>query len=145
MAVRRLAAADIHAALACPKQDIAKVEVTGLDKSEYVDKVDGGKTKTQAGAVRITGETDRVYTPDTSPEAPVRVLEGGRERFALVRDNLADVVVWNPWADKAAAMADFAPKDGYRSMLCVEAGSVKGWQTLEPGDAFEGAQTITAL
>lgn len=71
--------------------------------------------------------------------------EAGQDRFTVVRDNLADVVVWNPWTDKAAGMADFAPKDGFRNMICIEAGSVKGWQTLEPGDAFQGAQTITAL
>ena len=134
----------------CPRltarrpQDIGKVEITGLDKAEYVDKVDGAKTKVQAaGGVRVTGETDRVYTPDTSE--PVGVAEAGRERFRVVRDNLPDVVVWNPWTDKAAGLADFAPKDGYKTLVCVEAGSVRGWQTLEPGDAYEGAQTITAL
>lgn len=72
------------------------------------------------------------------------VTEGGQKAFSLVRDNLGDVVVWNPWTDKAAGMGDFAPKDGFKQMICVEAGSVREWQTLEPGDAFEGAQTITA-
>ncbi len=110
-----------------------------------MDKVDGAKTKTQSGNVAITGETDRVYSPGTEPQAPVTVREAGRDRFTVVRDNLADVVVWNPWTDKAAGMSDFAPKDGFRKMICIEAGSVSGWQTLEPGDAFEGAQTITAL
>ena len=110
-----------------------------------MDKVDGAKTKVQAAGVRITGETDRVYTPDTSPQTAVTVTEAGKERFSVVRDNLPDVVVWNPWTEKAAGMADFAPKDGFKTMICVEAGSVRGWQTLEPGDAYEGAQTITAL
>jgi glucose-6-phosphate 1-epimerase len=95
--------------------------------------------------LRITGETDRVYTPEGPPQSPVTVIEGGRERFRVVRDNLADVVVWNPWTEKAGAMGDFAPKDGFKNMVCVEAGTVVGWQTLEAGDAFEGAQTITAL
>lgn len=72
------------------------------------------------------------------------VNEGGQTAFSVVRDNLNDVVVWNPWTDKAAGMGDFAPKDGFKHMVCVEAGSVSAWQTLEPGDAFEGAQTITA-
>ena len=108
--------------------------------------MDGAKTKEQAaGGVRITGETDRVYTPDTPPQDPVTVSEAGKERFRVVRDNLPDVVVWNPWTEKAGGMADFAPKDGFKAMVCVEAGSVRGWQTLEPGDAYEGAQTITAL
>ncbi|KAK0734321.1 aldose-1-epimerase [Lasiosphaeria miniovina] len=124
-------------------EDISNVSITGLDGASYVDKVDGAKTKTQSsGAVQITGETDRVYTPAAAPSAPVVVVEGGRAGFSVTRDSLGDVVVWNPWADKAAAMADFAPADGFRRMVCVEAGSVADFQTLEPGDAFEGAQTI---
>jgi glucose-6-phosphate 1-epimerase len=107
--------------------------------------VDAAKTKKQSGAVAITGETDRVYTPAGGPTEPVYVVEGGRKTFSVVRDNLDDVVIWNPWTEKAAGMGDFQPKDGYKSMVCVEAGAVTGWQKLEKGDAFEGAQTITLL
>ncbi|KAL7620843.1 hypothetical protein AAE478_009841 [Parahypoxylon ruwenzoriense] len=123
-------------------KDISKIQVTGLEDSEYVDKVDGAQTKTQAGAVSIAGETDRVYTPAKGPSAPVIVAEEGETVFSVVRDNLKDVVVWNPWTEKANGMGDFEPKDGFKSMICVEAGSVKGWITLDPNDAFEGAQTI---
>lgn len=126
------------------EQDITQVAVDGLDASQYIDKVDGASTKTQSSSVTITGETDRVYTPAKGPSEPVVVTEGGKKAFTVVRDNLADVVVWNPWTEKAAGMGDFAPKDGFKQMICVEAGSVKGFQTLEPGDAFSGAQTITA-
>lgn len=73
------------------------------------------------------------------------MVDGDKPVFSVVRDSLNDLVVWNPWVEKAQGMGDFAPKDGYKNMICVEAGSVKGWQTLEPGDAFEGAQTIYAL
>lgn len=104
--------------------------------------MDGLKTKTQSAAVTITGETDRVYTPMASG-TQVAVVESGKKTFSVARDNLANVVVWNPWVDKAKGMADFEPKDGYKNMLCIEPGAVSGRQTLEPGDAFEGAQTIT--
>ncbi|ROW10867.1 hypothetical protein VPNG_05397 [Cytospora leucostoma] len=135
----------LHTYLRVKQQDITQVGVEGLDASEYIDKVDAARVKTQSSTVTIAGETDRVYTPAKGPGEPVRVLEGGRPVFSVVRDSLSDVVVWNPWAEKAEGISDFAPKEGYRNMICVEAGSVKGWQTLEPGDAFEGAQTITAL
>lgn len=52
-------------------------------------------------------------------------------------------MVWNPWTEKAAGMGDFAPKDGFKNMICIEAGSVRGWTALEPGDALDGAQTIS--
>ncbi|KAI0201537.1 galactose mutarotase-like domain-containing protein [Astrocystis sublimbata] len=124
-------------------KDITNIEVTGLEDSEYVDKVDGAKTKSQSGAVTITGETDRVYNPAKDPSSPIVVTEGGSTAFSLVRDNLKDVVVWNPWSEKAAGMGDFEPKDGFKNMICVEAGSVASWISLDPGDAFEGAQTIS--
>ncbi|KAI0391310.1 galactose mutarotase-like protein [Xylariaceae sp. FL0594] len=123
--------------------DITKVEVTGLDESDFIDKVDGAKTKSQSGGITITGETDRVYTPSASPTTPVVVKEGDSVAFTLVRDNLKDVVVWNPWTEKAAGMGDFEPKDGFKKMICIEAGAVRDWTNLEPGDVLNGAQTIS--
>lgn len=93
----------------------------------------------------ITGETDRVYTPAKGPSEPVAVSEDGKPLFSILRDNLNDLVVWNPWTEKAAGMGDFAPKDGFKQMICVEAGSVQGFQTLEPGEASESAQVIAVL
>ena len=72
-------------------------------------------------------------------------MEAGAPRFDVVRDNLPDTVVWNPWREKAAGMGDFAPKDGFTQMVCVEVGSVDGWQKLEPGDTFEGGQLVRSL
>uniref|UniRef100_L2FR16 Glucose-6-phosphate 1-epimerase n=1 Tax=Colletotrichum fructicola (strain Nara gc5) TaxID=1213859 RepID=L2FR16_COLFN len=125
--------------------DITKISVQGLDNAPYTDKVDAGAAKTQSGDITITSETDRIYTPPAGPKAPVTVVEAGEPVYSVVRDNLDNVVVWNPWIEKAEGIADFAPKDGYKNMLCVEPGAVKGWQKLEPNDAFEGAQVITAL
>lgn len=121
-------------------KDITQVSITGLQDAEYLDKVDNLKAKKEtSSAVKIEGETDRVYTPSGT----VAIQEGGKTSFTVTRDNLADVVLWNPWVEKAQGMGDYAPKDGYKNMVCVEAGSVRGWQTLEKGDAFEGSQTIT--
>lgn len=33
---------------------------------------------------------------------------------------------------------------GWMNMLCIEAGSVKGFQKLEAGETFEGGQIIKA-
>jgi glucose-6-phosphate 1-epimerase len=74
---------------------------------------------------------------------PIIVVEGAEPVLALSRDNLEDVVVWNPWDQKAAGMGDFEPKSGWRNMVCVEAGSVRAWQRLEAGDSWTGSQTIS--
>ena len=118
------------------------MEISGLEDSEYIDKMDKASTKTQSGSVAFSAELDSVYTPAKGPEHPLVVSVGGKPVYRIVRDNLDNVVVWNPWTDKSAGMSDFEPKDGWKKMVCVEAGSVKGWQKLEKGDTFEGSQVI---
>ncbi len=39
-------------------------------------------------------------------------------------------------------MADFAPADGYKNMVCVEPGYVANWNVLEAGETWEGGQRI---
>jgi len=127
------------------QQDIADTKVTGLDSASYIDKMDGAKVKTQAaGGISLSALTDCVYTPDTPPSDPIAIVEGGKTTLSISRDNMADVVVWNPWEEGAKGMGDFEPKDGWKNMICVEAGSVRSWTKLERGDVWEGAQTMTA-
>jgi len=40
----------------------------------------------------------------------------------IEKDGAASTVVWNPWAGKAAAMADLGDH-AWRGMACVEAGN----------------------
>ena len=127
-------------------KDITTTSITGLSSASYIDKTTSPiSTNTQTSPVlTISSETDRVYTPagDSPASVPITVLSNDKPKFTVLRDNLSNVVVWNPWIEKAKGMADFEPKEGYKNMLCVEPGAVGTWQVLEPGDALEGAQTI---
>ncbi|KAL9584315.1 MAG: hypothetical protein Q9212_002196 [Teloschistes hypoglaucus] len=124
--------------------DITKTTISGLEKAAFKDKTQGAKQIEPAGKpVSIESETDRVYT--ISPEQAITVLEQGTKRYEVTRDMLSDVVVWNPWIEKAKSMADFGPEEGYKKMVCVEAGSVSSWNTLEAGDIWEGGQRIKML
>lgn len=75
---------------------------------------------------------------------PLTITENDKSKFLITRDALPNVTVWNLWNEKAAGMADFAPKDGWKNMICVEPGAVDSWTKLEAGDAWEGSQIITA-
>ncbi|PVI05099.1 galactose mutarotase-like protein [Periconia macrospinosa] len=123
--------------------DISKVAINGLTGVSYIDKVLDASTHSQSGSITITGEVDRVY--QSIPQDTTSVVEDGTPRFDVVRDNLPDTVVWNPWVEKAKAMGDFAPDEDYKHMVCVEVGAVNGWQKLEKGEVFEGGQTIKSL
>jgi len=125
-------------------KDISQTTINGLGSETYVDKVLNATTHTQSTpSLSITGEVDRVYK--SLKQNTTSVLQGGQPRFDVVRDNLVDTVVWNPWIEKAKGMGDFEPKDGYKHMLCVEVGAVDGWQKLEGGESWEGGQVIKAL
>lgn len=124
-------------------EDIGKTTVNGLMGVEYIDKVNDKRTVTESStAVPINGEVDRVY--QKIPQDTTSILTGGQPRYDVQRDNLSDTVVWNPGREKAKAIGDFEPKDAFQRMLCVEVGSVSGWQKLEAGETFEAGQIIRA-
>ncbi|KAF2670677.1 galactose mutarotase-like protein, partial [Microthyrium microscopicum] len=123
--------------------DIGKAKITGLNGVSYVDKVLDAREATQSGDVGIEGEVDRVYAK--IPQSTSSIVVGGTPRFDVVRDNLEDVVVWNPGKVKAAGMGDYAPAEGYINQLCVETGSVNEWQSLEAGESWEGGQVLKSL
>jgi D-hexose-6-phosphate mutarotase len=113
--------------------DVREVAIHGLDGVDYLDKVDAMARKTQRGAVHITEETDRVYL---GTEAACTLADPGWQRRIVVsKSGSRSTVVWNPWAAKARAMADF-PDNGYLGMVCVEtANAEEDALTLQPGEA----------
>jgi D-hexose-6-phosphate mutarotase len=111
--------------------DIAAVRVRGLEGCDYLDKVDGGARKQQRGAIRFTGETDRVYV-NTAAECVIED-ERLRRRIHVAKSGSQATVVWTPWVEKADKMGDFGP-DGWRGMVCVEsANAAENTLTLKPG------------
>ncbi|KAF2092123.1 galactose mutarotase-like protein [Saccharata proteae CBS 121410] len=122
-------------------KDITQTHITGLLGLSYTDKVLNATQHTESNArLSITGETDRVYT--RIPQSTTSIMCADKPRFDIVRDNLSDTVVWNPWTEKAKAMKDFEPNEGYKEMICVEVGAVDGWTTLEGGETWEAGQII---
>jgi len=99
--------------------DVARASIDGLGGGSYIDKTDDMKRKTlAAGPLRLDGTTDRVFL-DTRSTCIVADPVLGR-RIVIEKTGSASTVVWNPWHEKAGAMADLG-EDQWRSMLCVEA------------------------
>lgn len=98
--------------------DVDKIRITGLDGCTYLDKVDDWQRKTQAGAVTIATEVDRVYM-DTDADCVIDDSGYGRA-IRIAKRGSCSTVVWNPWIEKAAKMGDFGSDIGYRGMVCVE-------------------------
>lgn len=97
--------------------DISQVSVSGLEDTDYIDKVDNSALKKQIGPVVINEEVDRIYLGvrdelvinDIALNRRIRIRSGGSKT----------AVVWNPWAKISADMADLQDND-YRNLLCAE-------------------------
>jgi len=112
--------------------DATHASITGLEGVSYLDKTDGFRRKTLGGEpFRLTAETDRVFLDTRGPHAVADPALG--RRLVVEKRASGNTVVWNPWREKSAAMADLG--DGqWRSMLCVETANVgDGAVTLAPG------------
>ncbi|MDO4918237.1 D-hexose-6-phosphate mutarotase [Kocuria sp.] len=118
--------------------DCRRVTVSGFDGVSYHDKV-AGQDRTQNGDLTLTGETDAVF----HHRGEVRITDPELGRVLVVSKEGSDsTIVWNPWEEKAAGLADLAD-DEWRDMLCVEAGNVLGSAVrLGPGESHTLAQVV---
>jgi glucose-6-phosphate 1-epimerase len=98
--------------------DIRQTSVTGLHNIEYIDKRNGGARKVQTDdPLVLTRDTDRVYL---STESTCVIDDAAnRRKITVAKTNSSTTIVWNPWADLTAKMADMEP-DGWQSMICIE-------------------------
>ncbi|KAJ1946707.1 hypothetical protein GGF37_000991 [Kickxella alabastrina] len=126
----------MHTYLRVP--DVSEAKVHGLQGCVYADKVKGVRAVEEREEVTVVANEDRVYE---NVPGVVDVRHGG-ERVAVRRFNFKDIVLWNPWAEKAAEMSDFGD-DEYSEMLCVEVGTVASTISLKPGQTILCGQLLT--
>ena len=119
-------------------QDVRRTSTSGLESALYIDKTDGLREKRLPDAPLIlTGWTDWVFPGNT---ATTTIADGSR-RITIAKQNSHTSIVWNPWAEKSAGMADLPP-DAWPGFLCVEtANAGPDTLTLAPGQAH----TLQAL
>jgi glucose-6-phosphate 1-epimerase len=102
--------------------NIAAVGISGLTGTTYIDKTGAGRREQETEPLVIIGtETDRVYL-DTPARCAIQD-RGWRWRVVIEKSNAASTVVWNPWAEKGAALADLGDP-AWRGMVCVETGHI---------------------
>jgi glucose-6-phosphate 1-epimerase len=123
--------------------DIAEIAISGLAGGTYIDKTDAGRRKLQnADLVTITAEADRVYL-DTPRQCAIED-RGWRRRILIEKGGAASSVVWSPWAEKAAAMADLGDP-AWRSMVCVETGNIADNEVRLAADAEHQMSTAISV
>ena len=107
----------------CGVGDIREVSVTGLEQTDYLDKVAGfSRTRQGDDPIRFTGETDRVYLDTTTT---CRIVDPRLSRtIVIAKQQSRNTVVWNPWSQRARAFSDFGD-DEWQTMVCVETCNVR--------------------
>lgn len=101
--------------------DISKTSIEGLDGIHFLDKTDDSEEKIQHGPLTFSNETDRIYLDTTDDLAIVDPVL--RRRTTVSKHNSRSTVIWNPWWEKAKALADLG-ETAWPNMVCVEACNV---------------------
>ena len=98
---------------------MGKVSIHGLKDLSYIDKtLDGAPTlKEDREAVTLSSWTDRVYLSAPN-NLSIQGAGSSGGKLSLSKTNLADCVVWNPWAEKAAGMGDLGAEN-WEGFVCV--------------------------
>ncbi len=113
----------------------------GLRGCDYRDAANGDRIVRETGTeLLVEAETDRVYFNVRRP----LLLKAGNLSLGIAQEGFPDAVVWNPWVERCAAIADM-PDNGWRHMLCVEAAVAKTPVMVAPGEEWYGRQTLVAV
>jgi glucose-6-phosphate 1-epimerase len=112
--------------------DVEKVSITGLEDTEYADKLLDFWRDKQDGEIRFNQEFDRVYV-STRNRVVLHDPELKRE-ILIDKKGSNTTVVWTPWEKKAHQMPDMPKDDGWRNMICVEtANAMENLVMINPG------------
>ncbi|KAL8037600.1 hypothetical protein ABFX02_11G049400 [Erythranthe guttata] len=126
-----------------PASDISNIRIQGLDKLDYLDYQKNERFTEQDASISIDSEVDKVYIN----------ARGGMNRIVAIKTtvgqnysvrgcaSLPDIVMWNPWTEKAKTISDLGDGE-YREMLCVGPAAVVDPVALNPGEEWTGRQSI---
>ncbi len=112
--------------------DIEAVTITGLEQTEYADKLLDYFRGTEEKELTFHNEFDRVYV-STKSDVVIHD-EKYKRKITLSKRGSNTTVVWTPWEKKAHQMADMPKDDSWRHMVCVEtANAMENLVMINPG------------
>jgi len=123
------------------QSDMESTRIDGLQGQPYLDCAVEPRIPCVGAdaALTITQEVDRIYAALATPVTLTSTIGA----LAVSQSGFEDVVVWNPWTEKAAALPDLMPHDEQR-FVCIEAALIDHPHTLLPGLSWQGRQQLCA-
>ena len=123
--------------------DVRRAKVRGLEGVRYLDNRDENREKVRQDELVFSKQTDNAYLDATGAIEIVDSVLG--RRLVTEKQGSISTIVWNPWKDGAAQLADLGNEE-WQQMLCVEGGNVLGQAvTLAPGDSHTMAVLLNVL
>ncbi|CAN8073366.1 unnamed protein product [Agarophyton chilense] len=125
----------LHSYFCCESQDTV---LTGYSGLTYEDNLESGKTNVQDGDIHFGKEVDRVYL-GTKDE-----LSMPTANLIIIKQNMPDAVVWNPYVEKTTALSDM-PDDDWRKFICIEPGRIADPAIVAAKETWTGAVTFRSI
>ncbi|MEN6297228.1 MAG: D-hexose-6-phosphate mutarotase, partial [Rectinema sp.] len=96
-------------------EDLRQCEVTGVDRLEYIDRIQGDTRARQRGPARFEGEMvcAFMHVPPV-----LELLALGHRRIHIEQENMNSAVLWNPGEKAAAENPEI--RDTWKQFVCVE-------------------------
>ena len=121
-------------------REVEECSIKGLRGQSCLDRLTNKEFLESNDAFTIDREVDRIYYDTRKP----LLLNEPQRGLVVQSENMPETVVWNPWEERCAQLADM-PKDGFRRMICIEAAVIRDPVKLQPGEEWWGRQTIMTL
>lgn len=117
--------------------DLAQAEITDLTNLSRRHVSQGTPLPAHSGPFTFSGEVEHLVSPTQS----LTLHDPTLHRRITVTTTGSEFVLWNPGPEKAKTLD--MPPDSYQHMLCLEAAHIDHAPTLQPGEAFTLATTLT--
>jgi glucose-6-phosphate 1-epimerase len=114
-------------------ENIYDVQIDGLDKKTYYNKVDNSFDNIQKEYLTFTQEIDRVYQGISDP----LLLQDKNQDIEINTIGSDTVVIWNPAKELSKKMLDL---DTYKTMLCIESANTDEIQV-----NYKGSHTLKTI
>lgn len=121
--------------------DINRIQILGLKDVTFLDqrRAERSYRVQQPEALIVDEEVDYVYL--NAPDTVTLIDQLYKRKIEVRKQNIKDMVVWNPWIEKSQTFADLAPQD-YASFVCIEPAIVNQKITLEPRASYVCTQEL---
>lgn len=116
--------------------NIQQTALQGLEGVTFIDTLRGNIHEVETRpSIRFDVEIDRIY--QQAPDYLQLDDEGNARQITIEKQQMPDVVVWNPWIVRSQQLHDLADDD-YLNFVCVETGNMATTLPLLPGKSWQG-------